>query len=170
MLEATQARRCYFWGQEGACLWSRCGRPVGRYKLNFPEKITELLFQKERMQKEFVDLYKLEQLHFEAQIIRETQVVQIPVATVLARVILPFFAFLESQIRALAGLDEVRMQLPLSKVEQQLLITKASSLGLGQRGAVAREVVLLFVRLKCDVRQIAQSELELQIYEGNLQR
>jgi hypothetical protein len=94
------------------------------------------------MQKEFVDFYKLEQLHFETQIIRETQGVQIPIATALARVILPFAAFLESQIRALANLDEVRMHLPLSKAEQQLLITKATSQGLGQRGAVAREVVL----------------------------
>jgi hypothetical protein len=34
------------------------------------------------------------------------------------------------------------MDLPLSKAEQQLLIAKAKSLGLGQRGAVAREVVL----------------------------
>lgn len=90
------------------------------------------------MQNEFVDFAKLERLHLEARVARDTQISS---TQALARAILPILTFLETRIRALSGLEDVQMRLPISRAEQRLLIVKAVARGFTQRGMVAARVV-----------------------------
>jgi hypothetical protein len=92
------------------------------------------------MQKEFLDLNKLEQLHSEANIIRQLRTIQTPILQRLARAILPLVTQLEHRIRVVARTNEVIMYLPIHPIEQQMLIARAAKNNFGQRGAVAKHI------------------------------